>query len=64
MQIKLALADYKQKPRTEWVQIWPGQVVLAGSSVYWTAGVEGAIRQASLQQFFDTVQVCELNCSF
>ncbi|CAM6094963.1 unnamed protein product [Calypogeia fissa] len=59
-QIKLSLAAYKVDPRTKWVQEWPGQVVLAGSSVYWTAGVEGAIRQASLQQFFDNVQVKQL----
>ncbi|BBN11637.1 hypothetical protein Mp_5g13570 [Marchantia polymorpha subsp. ruderalis] len=59
-QIKLAVTAYRNTVRTQWVQEWPGQVVLAGSSVYWTMGVEGAIRQANLQEFFDTVQVVQL----
>ncbi|KAL2653916.1 hypothetical protein R1flu_022044 [Riccia fluitans] len=59
-QIKLAISAYKITARTEWVQQWPGQVVLCGSSVYWTMGVENAIRTATLEIFFETVQVVQL----
>lgn len=57
VQIKHSLIAYKQNPRTQWVQEWPGQVVLAGSSVYWTEGVERGINTNTMQEFFDTVQV-------
>lgn len=40
-----------------WVQEWPGQIVLAGSSTYWTEGVELAINTNTMQEFFDKVQV-------
>ncbi|KAG7304694.1 hypothetical protein JYU34_010040 [Plutella xylostella] len=39
-------------PRAEWVLRWPGQVVIAGSQTAWTAGVENAIREYRLQDFF------------
>ncbi|KAH8941010.1 hypothetical protein BDL97_14G015200 [Sphagnum fallax] len=60
-QIRLSLGAYKTNPRTQWVQEWPGQVVLAGSSVYWTEGVERGINTNTMQNFFDTVQVEQLN---
>lgn len=60
-QIRLSLGAYKTNPRTQWVQEWPGQVVLAGSSVYWTEGVECGINTHTMQNFFDTVQVEQLN---
>nr|AML30859.1 axonemal inner arm dynein heavy chain 3 [Marsilea vestita] len=59
-QIRLSLAAYKTSPRTEWVQLWPGQVVICGSSVYWTEQVESAISKNSLQDYFDNVQVVQL----
>ncbi|KAJ7552868.1 hypothetical protein O6H91_06G073600 [Diphasiastrum complanatum] len=59
-QIKLSLAAYKKVTRTDWVQTWPGQVVLCGSSVYWTQQVEDAINQGNLQNYFDNVQVAQL----
>lgn len=31
--------DYKTSLRTDWVQMWPGQIILAISQVYWTANV-------------------------
>ena len=34
-----ACAAYKRTKRTEWVQSWPGQIVLAGSAIHWTAEV-------------------------
>eukprot|EP01018_Ginkgo_biloba_P007246 Gb_31257 [translate_table: standard] len=56
-QINLSLAAYKTSPRTDWVQVWPGQVVICGSSVYWTLQVEAAISKGNLQEYFDNVQV-------
>lgn len=37
-----SVAAYNQAPRTQWVQDWPGQVVLATTSIYWTRQVEEA----------------------
>jgi len=48
---------YKDTQRTIWVQNWPGQIVLAGSSTYWTEGVENGINTNTMQDFFDNVQV-------
>ena len=31
-----SLADYYNSPRTEWVQRWPGQIVLAVDQIDWT----------------------------
>jgi hypothetical protein len=58
------LTAYKNSLRTDWVQVWPGQVVLCGSSVYWTEQVEDAITRNCLQDYFDNVQVgrtCKIN---
>lgn len=38
--------------RAEWVLQWPGQVVLAGSQTAWTAGVEAALLEYRLDQYF------------
>jgi hypothetical protein len=57
VQTKHSIIAYKVIPRTQWVQEWPGQVVLAGSSVYWTEGVERGINTNTMQDFFDNVQV-------
>lgn len=37
-----------QKPRTEWVLSWPGQVVIAGCQVFWTTEVSEALAQGDL----------------
>lgn len=34
-----AVEAYLEQPRTEWVLHWPGQVVLASSTIHWTAEV-------------------------
>ncbi len=38
------LADYAARPRHEWVLQWPGMVVLVVTAIFWTRGVEGALR--------------------
>ena len=38
--ISEATEAYKNTPRKEWVIDWAGQVVLAGSCIYWTTEVE------------------------
>ncbi|XP_018647924.1 putative dynein heavy chain [Schistosoma mansoni] len=42
--INNALNDYLNKPRKEWVKLWCGQAILAGSMYYWTINVEQAIQ--------------------
>ncbi|CAG9128683.1 unnamed protein product [Plutella xylostella] len=53
-------------PRAEWVLRWPGQVVIAGSQTAWTAGVENAIREYRLQDFFQDMllQIFVINARF
>ena len=34
-----AVKAYVEHPRKEWVTSWPGQIVLAASTVHWTAEV-------------------------
>ena len=34
-----ACEAYARTKRTDWVQSWPGQIVLACSAIYWTAEV-------------------------
>ncbi|KAI8999183.1 dynein heavy chain and region D6 of dynein motor-domain-containing protein [Gaertneriomyces semiglobifer] len=38
-----SLANYHTKPRNEWVTLWPGQAVIAGSLIHWTRDVTEAI---------------------
>lgn len=39
-----AIQDFDPEKRTEWVLKWPGQAVLAGSSLFWTRSVIKAIQ--------------------
>jgi hypothetical protein len=40
-----------QRPRTEWVLNWPGQLVIAGCQTYWTAEVSDALEKGDLNSF-------------
>lgn len=44
-----SVAAYESEPRVQWVVEWPGQVVLAGTSIYWTRDVAAAIRNGTLK---------------
>lgn len=57
LQCKNSLVAYTSNPRTAWVQEWPGQMVLAGSSTYWTQGVEHGLNTHTLSHFLNNVQV-------
>ncbi|XP_063071051.1 dynein axonemal heavy chain 1 [Engraulis encrasicolus] len=46
--IKLSLEAYPQKPRTEWVLSWPGQVVIAGCQTFWTTEVSESLEKGDL----------------
>ena len=44
-----AVTAYDDEPRVQWVVEWPGQVVLAGTSIYWTRDVAAAIQNGTLK---------------
>ena len=53
---KRALESYPKMERTEWSKLWPGQIVLAVSQIYWTEEVEQAIKDyenAGLENYYN-----------
>ncbi|XP_041836448.1 dynein heavy chain 1, axonemal isoform X2 [Melanotaenia boesemani] len=47
--IKIFVSPFTpQMPRADWVLSWPGQVVIAGCQVFWTAEVSEALEQGDL----------------
>lgn len=34
--VRQGMAAYPEKPRSQWVLEWPGQVVLAVTAIFWT----------------------------
>ncbi|XP_072239156.1 dynein axonemal heavy chain 1 [Leuresthes tenuis] len=46
--IDRSLKVYSEQPRPEWVLSWPGQVVIAGCQVVWTAQVSDALEHGDL----------------
>jgi len=57
----LRVKAYLQEPRDQWVQNWPGQVVLCVSQIYWTAHVHAALDGSgpTLAEFWNSLQVGE-----
>ncbi|XP_029358997.1 dynein heavy chain 1, axonemal [Echeneis naucrates] len=46
--INRSLKVYSEHPRVDWVLSWPGQVVIAGCQVFWTAEVSEALEKGHL----------------
>ena len=44
-----SVTAYEVVPRGKWVLEWPGQVIIAASTVYWTADVTKAIEEGTLK---------------
>ena len=44
-----AVTAYDQDPRRKWVLDWPGQIIIAASTVYWTTDVTDAIKNGTLK---------------
>ena len=40
---------YDEQPRDKWVLEWPGQVIIAASTIYWTRDVTSSIEEGKLQ---------------
>ncbi|CAF1247347.1 unnamed protein product, partial [Didymodactylos carnosus] len=51
--IRDSLQDYLTRPRKKWVQYWPGQVVIAGSQVYWTKQVSEALERKDIRIYHE-----------
>ncbi|XP_069792874.1 dynein axonemal heavy chain 1 isoform X2 [Narcine bancroftii] len=47
--IQRSLKTYPETLRTEWVLIWPGQVVIAGCQTFWTMEVSEALQIGDLE---------------
>ena len=44
-------ACYETTPRTDWSKMWPGQIVLASSQIFWTTEVEASLREGELDVY-------------
>lgn len=53
---KKSLQAYPNTVRTEWAKMWPGQIVLAGSQIFWTTEVEKAITNGELDAYYKVQQ--------
>jgi len=49
-------ACYETTARTAWSKMWPGQIVLASSQIFWTTEVEAAIRDGELDLYIQKQQ--------
>ena len=56
---KSAIASYPNTQRTEWSKMYPGQIVLCISQIFWTTEVEQAIKefeQNGLEEYIKILQ--------
>lgn len=44
----MAVQDYFSSPYRKWVLNWPGQVVICGDCIHWTAEVTEAMKNRKL----------------
>ena len=51
--VEKGIEDYPQKERIEWVQNWPGQVVLCVSQLYWTRYFEEGVKENGAKSLSD-----------
>jgi dynein heavy chain len=51
-----ALESYPVTQRTEWSKMYPGQIVLAISQIFWTTEVEKAIQDCMLEEYWKVQQ--------
>lgn len=42
---------YLDTPRTDWSKMYPGQIVLASSQIFWTSEVETSIKDNELEAY-------------
>tara|TARA_B110000285_G_C14903067_1_gene504237 strand:+ start:73 stop:273 length:201 start_codon:yes stop_codon:yes gene_type:complete len=56
---KQALDAYPKTERTEWSKLYPGQIVLCISSIYWTQEVEQAIKDYEQNGLEEYIKVCQ-----
>ncbi|XP_028284148.1 dynein heavy chain 3, axonemal [Parambassis ranga] len=51
--IHQGVIQYAELPRKKWVLLWPGQVVICASSIFWTSEVSEAIQTNSLPAYVE-----------
>ncbi|XP_077075428.1 dynein axonemal heavy chain 3 isoform X1 [Siphateles boraxobius] len=51
--IKQGMEQYSEMPRKKWVLLWPGQVVICASCIYWTSEVSDAIQNNTLPAYVE-----------
>lgn len=56
---KQALESYPKTQRTEWSKLYPGQIVLCISQIYWTTEVEQAIKDYEQNGLEEYIKVCQ-----
>ena len=52
-----AVKAYPVTDRKKWVLDWPGQIVIAASSIYWTEEVTEAITNGTLKVIMTTCRL-------
>ncbi|XP_075229380.1 dynein heavy chain at 16F [Lycorma delicatula] len=61
-QMKYSLADYKTKPRTEWILLHPSQIILTVSQTMWCSDVHTVFSHDTLQKVNKALIAFEKKC--